>query len=574
MKKDNASLSDIWIKASIIGTTWAASEIVLGSFLHNLKIPFSSNLLTGIGIVILISASYLWKDRGLFWRAGLICALMKTMSPSAVIFGPMIAILSQSLLLETSVRLFGRTLAGFTIGAILAMSWNLFQKIINFIIFYGNNIIKVYESLVSTAQKQFHIQGDMTWVPILMLLIVYFILGLIAAIIGIKTGRKIASQPSPISTFDLKNDTSYQKKGELPFNYSLLWLLADILLMIGALTLIKNTMWYIWGTSIIIFVTIWSLRYQRAIRQLAKPKFWIFFVVIIMLTAFIFTKIQGNSLWQGLLTGLEMNFRAITIIVGFFVLGTELYNPKIQQFFLKTSFKQLPLALELSFESLPLMIAAIPDVKTLLKNPVSIIYQVISQAEHRLEAIKEKQKSQAEFLFITGPLNSRKTTFLRKMIAYFKENKVDIAGFCTPKLIENEKTIGYDLVNVVTEERFALLRQKTSDEIEGIGKYQINAVGLQKGLGVLEDAAKLGKSPIVIDEIGKLELNGGGWAPFLDSYVSDASKTFLVTVRKDFLQSIIKKWQLRNFKIFDVETEEIDQAINKVRQSIVIKSQK
>lgn len=60
------NISEKWIKASIIGTIWAASEIVLGSFFHNLKIPFTSNILTGIAIVILISISYKWTERGLF----------------------------------------------------------------------------------------------------------------------------------------------------------------------------------------------------------------------------------------------------------------------------------------------------------------------------------------------------------------------------------------------------------------------------------------------------------------------------------------------------------------------------
>ena len=37
LKGDGHKLSEKWIKASIAGTIWAASEIVLGSFLHNLK---------------------------------------------------------------------------------------------------------------------------------------------------------------------------------------------------------------------------------------------------------------------------------------------------------------------------------------------------------------------------------------------------------------------------------------------------------------------------------------------------------------------------------------------------------
>src|SRR5512141_1386767 len=92
-------LNPKWMKAAVLGCLWASSEIVLGSFLHNLRIPFSGNILTGIGLMILISVSFLWKEKGLFWRAGLVCALMKTVSPSAVIFGPMIAILSEAILL-------------------------------------------------------------------------------------------------------------------------------------------------------------------------------------------------------------------------------------------------------------------------------------------------------------------------------------------------------------------------------------------------------------------------------------------------------------------------------------------
>src|SRR4030042_2997302 len=188
-------LSEKWIKASITGTIWAASEIVLGSFLHNLRVPFSGNILTAIGLIILISISYIWTEKGLFWRAGLICALMKTMSPSVVIFGPMIAIFSEAILLEFSVLLLGRTLAGYLIGAMLAMSWNLFQKIANYIIYYGANIIEVYNNLLKLAQKQLNIQTDIVWLPIIILLIIFALFGLFAGVIGIITGRKMLKQP-------------------------------------------------------------------------------------------------------------------------------------------------------------------------------------------------------------------------------------------------------------------------------------------------------------------------------------------------------------------------------------------
>src|SRR5690606_24414092 len=39
-------LSNTWLRASVLGANWAASEIILGSFLHNLHIPFKGSLLT------------------------------------------------------------------------------------------------------------------------------------------------------------------------------------------------------------------------------------------------------------------------------------------------------------------------------------------------------------------------------------------------------------------------------------------------------------------------------------------------------------------------------------------------
>jgi len=196
-----AYLNEKWIKASILGTIWASSEIVLGSFLHNLRVPFSGNILTAIALVILISASYKWKENGLFWRAGIICALLKTMSPSAVIFGPMIAIFSESVLLELSTRLLGRTIAGYILGSALAMSWNLFQKIFNFIIFYGYNIVEVYTNLMKYAEKQLYLKFDAVWAPIVLLLVLYALFGVVSAIIGIRTGKKIVSNPLLNSNF-------------------------------------------------------------------------------------------------------------------------------------------------------------------------------------------------------------------------------------------------------------------------------------------------------------------------------------------------------------------------------------
>ena len=48
----STGLDPLWQRAAVLGSLWAASEIVLGSFLHNLRVPFSGHSLTAIAIVI------------------------------------------------------------------------------------------------------------------------------------------------------------------------------------------------------------------------------------------------------------------------------------------------------------------------------------------------------------------------------------------------------------------------------------------------------------------------------------------------------------------------------------------
>jgi len=385
------SLNQKWIKAAVLGTVWAASEIVLGSFLHNIRMPFSGNVLVGIAMILLISASHLWTEKGVIWRSGLICALLKTMSPSAIIFGPMVAIFMEGVLLEFAIRIFNRKKIGYIVGAALAMSWNLPHKIINMVFYYGMDIVKVYEKLMKSAQKKLHWDFDVIWVPLATMLAIYIVLGILAALIGMRVGKNLLDKNYNPDFVTLKsNYISPIKPIKDNFNYSIFWLILNIILPITVLISRNYISFYIWIAMVVLLVGFWSFRYKRALRQVAKPKFWIWFILITMLTSILFSNFQDtqNGVNEGIRIGVTMNLRAILLIVSFTVLGTELYNPIIRKRLLKGRFKQLSLALELSLESLPNTISSIPDFKTILKTPTIVFYQLINQANERLKAMK------------------------------------------------------------------------------------------------------------------------------------------------------------------------------------------
>jgi len=542
----NIRITDKWIKASIIGTIWAASEIVLGSFLHNLKVPFSGNILTGIGLTILISVSYIWNEKGLFWRAGVICALMKTLSPSAFIFGPMIAIFAESALLEASVRIFGRTIPGYLVGSMLAMSWNLFQKAVNLIIFYGNNFIELYTNLVRYAEKQLNTHFDIFWMPLIILLVLYCAFGALSGMVGIRAGRRTLRQPAMEKSFSQKDSRMPKNKSRQDFRYSLVWLAFDIVIMVSLLLLVSSTRWYIWTVSVTVAVVIWSLRYDRAVRQLSKPRFWVFFVLITMISALVFTSVQPGEkdYMGGFMIGIEMNFRAIIIIVGFTVLGTELYNPKIRELFLKTYFRQLPLALEMSTASLPLMISSIPDFKSLVRDPVTVLSRLIAGVEERLSEIKGDNRENRMVIILSGEIAGGKTTCIMNVIKSLKDAGIKVRGVFAPRIVENGLTVGYDIVDILegTRERFMRI-----DGIEGddtVGRFSIFGPGLKLGLDALETMKISPEEVLIIDEVGPMELQGRGWAERISEIMNSNIHCVIMVVRRGLEEKVKEKWNI------------------------------
>lgn len=553
------NLSEKWIKASIAGTIWAASEIVLGSFLHNLRIPFSGNILTAIGIIILISINHLWREKGLFWRAGLICAVLKTMSPSAVIFGPMIAIFAEGLLLEVSTRLLGRTMPGYVIGAMLAMSWNLFHKIGSYIIYYGANIIEVYTNLLQMAQRQLKIQTDLVWMPIIILLIAYALFGLFAAIIGIRVGRKLVSQPQPANDLTKHGTETSTRRSESEFSYSVIWLMLNIVLIISSFLLLSFTDWYIWAPVITVIAFVWAIRYRRAMRQLSKPGFWIFFVFITLLTAFVFTASGEGDFWKtGFLTGISMNFRAIVIILGFSALGTELYNPVVRSFFSRTFFRNLPLAIELSVESLPYFIKAVPDFRSFIKNPVSVFHSVLSHAAGRLTEIKGKNR---KIFVITGGKSKGKTTFAARVANHLKTKGIHVAGFLAERVMNKDETTGYDILNFENGERKPFLRSVgdlPSDSIR-IGKFVVDHAGYEYGKKLLKHISHRQDQLVLIDEVGALELRGEGWAGCIDELLRRSANNVMIVVRDEFVEQVKKRWSLDDAVLIRIDENDFEE---------------
>ena len=560
-------LSTTWLKAAVVGCLWASSEIVLGSFLHNLRVPFSSIFLTSIGIILLVSISFKWKDKGLIWRSGLICALMKSVSPSAVIFGPMIAILFEALLLEFSVRIIGKNMIGFVVGSLLAMSWNFIQKIANYIIFYGFNIVDLYASLVKFAEKQLQMHFRTIWMPILTLWFFYLVFGFLSAAAGIYIGKTAMVKSVPMMSSDKKRMAEIKMKRKMPdIRYSLLWLLFNLLGMIAVLLLMNFTSLAWWFPIGALLITVWSIRYKSSLRPLLKTKFWIFFVTITMLSSFLYAKFQsaGLTVSDGLIIGLQMNFRAAMMIVGFSVVGKELSNPVIRNFFIRTSFRQLPLALEISFETLPFVIENLPSLSDIFKKPVTVMRQIVAQAEYWLEKVALTIKKKSNVIIITGEIGSGKTTLISGISSLLKELGIKTGGIIAPAIYEQENKTGYNIIDESTGCKMQLSQIEEIDGVPRVGRYFFIPEALDYGRNALSVEKNLKSQIVLIDEIGAWELQGQGWASSLNELIINCEMPLIITVRKSFLELVVENWMLQNPLVIEAKNASTDEIFDEI----------
>lgn len=396
-EKSSNSLPDIWLKSCVVGGLWASVEIIVGSFLHNLRIPFAGSILAAFGIMILIAFSRIWKEKGLFWRAGLVCALMKSISPSSVILGPMIGIMFEALLLEFAMRIAGRHLLSMIIGGILAVLSALLHKIFSLLVLYGFNVLKVYLNIFHFACKQMGIQQGDPWVVVNALIGIYVILGVLASITGWTIGnkaRKFKNEPKNILMKNTGNRDIFLLNSEQTF--SLFLFIFNLLSIPIGLVLLEYTKFWIGFTFVALYSAFCIFYYKSVIRRLKKPIFWIQLLILILLAGIFWKETafkEGIINWQGVMVGLEMDIRAVLVVIGFSSISIELRNPLIEVFLFKRGLKNIYLSVSLTFNSLPAMIQQLTSPKTFFMHPIRSLAKTVLFADMWLETFRENSKS-------------------------------------------------------------------------------------------------------------------------------------------------------------------------------------
>jgi nucleoside-triphosphatase THEP1 len=143
---------------------------------------------------------------------------------------------------------------------------------------------------------------------------------------------------------------------------------------------------------------------------------------------------------------------------------------------------------------------------------------------------------------LIGDRQSGKTSTCRRLADSARARGLTVGGIIAPAVYERGSCAGYDVVDLVTG-RSARLAVIGDGGTEHVGCFDFLAEGLALGKTALEHAAQTRHDLVIVDEVGPLELSGGGWCAQLDPLVRQDNLT-LFAVRRSLMTEVARRWSV------------------------------
>ena len=353
-------------------------------------------------------------------------------------------------------------------------------------------------------------------------------------------------------------------------------------------------------TTLIIFVGLFFLRSQpymtlpilfgsaiffnaKTIYPLKNYKFWIVISLLVLIVP-LFTGVQDKSILginyssEQFQKTLFMTLRGISVFLLFQVLTVDLHIDKIKPIFSKIGFNDFDVLFNLSNEIFPkiksILNARYIDFKTNWKKGRSIelifnffsdifidfflLSNQLSKADKDHEVMNPydflKQKKSTKppnLIVVVGDAGTGKTPWVEQLVKLLKSNDEIVDGIISRKCHEPDDKWFHNLLRISTNNKRQLTTMDQIDTDIRIGKFNLYKNSVNWGN---EQLVSIKNSKwVIVDEIGILEFDGGGFLKGLQSVVTNFEGFLVITIRHTLFQYLddfineklptVKQWQ-------------------------------
>ena len=169
---------------------------------------------------------------------------------------------------------------------------------------------------------------------------------------------------------------------------------------------------------------------------------------------------------------------------------------------------------------------------------------------------------------ITGGQGQCKTTFLHLVLGLTVGLNVRVRGVISPGHVRDGRRSGFTLVDLATGEHEELSSIDPDPRCEVHGRFYFHPEGLAFGRRALAPPDPRETDLMVIDEVGRFELQGGVWAEQIDRLVALPRPPMIWTVRRRLLDTVIDRWGIANPIVVDVATASVMETAGDVMDAV------
>ena len=156
-------------------------------------------------------------------------------------------------------------------------------------------------------------------------------------------------------------------------------------------------------------------------------------------------------------------------------------------------------------------------------------------------------------ILLSGGIGSGKTRTAEVLVQELQARGVAIGGVLAPRVLSAGETIGYRIRDLGTKEE----RPFAKDRPPGIqvGRFFVDEQGLRFALAAIERGAR-DAQVVLVDEVGRWELAGGGLAPAVRILLASPVVPVLL-VRDSLLDSVLQGFAVSRPEVFPIAGPEV-----------------
>jgi nucleoside-triphosphatase len=169
---------------------------------------------------------------------------------------------------------------------------------------------------------------------------------------------------------------------------------------------------------------------------------------------------------------------------------------------------------------------------------------------------------------ITGGQGQCKTTFLHLVLGFTVGLNVRVRGVIAPGHMRDGRRSGFTLVDLATGRHEELSSIDPDPRCEVHGRFYFRPVGLAFGRRALAPPDPRETDLVVIDEVGRFELEGAVWAEQIDLLLAHPHPPMVWTVRRRLLDTVVGRWNVINPVVVDVGTASVMATAGDVMEAV------